>query len=178
MRSALLAAGADPNAAGNRRRSRPLHYASDGYLNGPDYDPDRQIETLKLLLSAGADWDNGRIGAGPPPLRIPEGWLVIYHGNRRPERPGDVGAYSSGALLLAHEDPSRILRRSTTPLFAPQADFERAGFVPNVVFPTGIVGEGRSLNIYYGAGDTSSAVVRMSLDEILDGLSEEPAPHF
>src|SRR5579863_4283401 len=28
----LLAAGADPNAAKNHRRSRPLHYASDGYL--------------------------------------------------------------------------------------------------------------------------------------------------
>src|SRR5215475_374749 len=28
----LLAAGADPSAAKNHRRSQPLHYAADGYL--------------------------------------------------------------------------------------------------------------------------------------------------
>ena len=30
----LLASGADPNAAGNRRRSSPLHYAADGFITG------------------------------------------------------------------------------------------------------------------------------------------------
>ena len=53
--TALIAAGADPNAAANRRRSRPLHYASDGYLGGPEWNADRQVETLKLLLAAGAE---------------------------------------------------------------------------------------------------------------------------
>jgi predicted GH43/DUF377 family glycosyl hydrolase len=122
------------------------------------------------LLGVGASWDSGRIGAGPPPLRVPEGWLVIYHGNERPKRPGDVGSYSAGAILLAYEDPRRILRRSTVPLFTPQADFEREGFVSNVVFPTGIVADGHSLFVYYGACDTISAVVQLSLDEILDSL--------
>src|SRR5262245_31053206 len=28
----LLASGADPNSASNHRRSQPLHYAADGYL--------------------------------------------------------------------------------------------------------------------------------------------------
>src|SRR5436305_11424272 len=31
----LLAAGADPNAAKNMRKSGPLHYASDGFITGP-----------------------------------------------------------------------------------------------------------------------------------------------
>lgn len=52
---ALLHGGADPNAAGNRRRSRAMHYASDGYLLGPEWDPERQVETIKLLLDAGAN---------------------------------------------------------------------------------------------------------------------------
>lgn len=51
----LLAAGADPNAATNHRRSTPLHYAVDGYLDGPDWDPQRQVETIRCLLDAGAD---------------------------------------------------------------------------------------------------------------------------
>ena len=122
------------------------------------------------LLGVGPTWDSVRIGAGPPPLRIPEGWLVLYHGCAKPKKPGDVGVYSAGFLLLAHDDPSRILRRSSTPLLTPQTDFERDGFVPNVVFPTGIVADGDSLLIYYGAGDTCSAVVRMSLTEIMESL--------
>ena len=50
----LLAAGADPNAARNRRRSTPLHYAADGFINGPAWDPKRQVQTLGCLLRNGA----------------------------------------------------------------------------------------------------------------------------
>lgn len=52
---ALLAAGADPNAAGNHRHSTPLHYAADGNPGGPAWDPARQVKTIALLLAAGAD---------------------------------------------------------------------------------------------------------------------------
>src|SRR3989449_4198323 len=51
----LLASGADPNATANRRRSGPLHYAADGYINGPAWDPKRQVKTIRILLNAGAD---------------------------------------------------------------------------------------------------------------------------
>jgi hypothetical protein len=50
----LLAAGADPNAAPNHRRSGPLHYAADGYINGPAWDAKRQVKTIRCLLDAGA----------------------------------------------------------------------------------------------------------------------------
>ena len=51
----LLATGADPSSAKNHRRGRPLHYAADGYITGPAWDPERQVETLQLLLDAGVD---------------------------------------------------------------------------------------------------------------------------
>jgi ankyrin repeat protein len=51
----LLAAGADANSAKNHRRSRPLHYASDGYLENPSWDAKRQVAMIRLLLEAGAD---------------------------------------------------------------------------------------------------------------------------
>jgi hypothetical protein len=51
----LLAAGADPNAAGNHRRSTPLHYAADGCMSGPAWDPNRQVSTLRGLLEAGGN---------------------------------------------------------------------------------------------------------------------------
>ncbi len=51
----LLDAGADPNATGNHRRSGPLHYAADGYIIGPAWDPKPQVKTIRCLLNAGAD---------------------------------------------------------------------------------------------------------------------------
>jgi Ankyrin repeats (many copies)/Ankyrin repeats (3 copies) len=51
----LLAAGADPNAASNHRRSTPLHYAADGWFDSPAWDAKRQVSTLRCLLDAGAD---------------------------------------------------------------------------------------------------------------------------
>ena len=51
----LLAAGADPNAAMNHRRSGPLHYAADGFITGPAWDAKRQVSTIRRLLDAGAD---------------------------------------------------------------------------------------------------------------------------
>ena len=51
----LLAAGADPMAAANHRRSGPLHYAADGYITSSAWDPHRQVKMIRCLLDAGAD---------------------------------------------------------------------------------------------------------------------------
>jgi hypothetical protein len=51
----LLAAGADVNATANHRRSSPLHYAVDGFITGPAWDPAEQVRTIRCLLDAGAD---------------------------------------------------------------------------------------------------------------------------
>jgi ankyrin repeat protein len=62
----LLASSADPNAAGNRRRSSPLHYAADGFITGPAWDPQRQVETIRCLLDHGANLHlQDRNGATP-----------------------------------------------------------------------------------------------------------------
>ncbi len=50
----LIKAGADPNAASNHRLGAPLHYAADGYINGPVWDAKRQVKTIATLLEAGA----------------------------------------------------------------------------------------------------------------------------
>lgn len=122
-------------------------------------------------LFGGAEaWETGRIGAGPPPLRISEGWLLLYHGNRHPEVPGEVGEYVAAALLLDAQQPERIVRRSRAPILAPQAAFERQGFVGNVVFPTGIVDAGETLLVYYGASDAFTALVELRRGELEEAL--------
>jgi len=50
----LLATGANPNAAMNRRKSTPLHYAADGYIHAPSWDEKRQSKAIQCLLEAGA----------------------------------------------------------------------------------------------------------------------------
>lgn len=50
----LLTAGSDPNSRLNRRRATPLHYAADGFITGPAWNPDDQVQTLALLCDSGA----------------------------------------------------------------------------------------------------------------------------
>jgi ankyrin repeat protein len=51
----LLAAGANPNSAENHRRSRPLHYAADGYVISELWNEKNQVTMIRLLLKAGAE---------------------------------------------------------------------------------------------------------------------------
>jgi predicted GH43/DUF377 family glycosyl hydrolase len=124
----------------------------------------------EFLLGGLARWESGRIGAGPPPVRTSEGWLEIYHGNLRPRHAGEVGVYSAGALLLDLEMPNRVLRRTDGAFFEPTAEYEQQGFVPHVVFPTGVVDTGETLLVYYGAADTYTAVVEFSRAELCASL--------
>ena len=123
------------------------------------------------LYGGQRDWETGRVGAGTPPLAINEGWLEIYHGNHRPTAAGGVGAYFGATMLLAKDDPSRLLRTGHEPVLTPSLEFEQEGFVANVVFPTGVVEQDDRLLIYYGASDKYSAVVEMSRAELLGVLS-------
>jgi beta-1,2-mannobiose phosphorylase / 1,2-beta-oligomannan phosphorylase len=130
----------------------------------------------QALLGGSEAWDIGRIGAGSPPIRTDAGWLEIYHGNSKnlatPEggrQRADIGTYAGAALLLDLKTPSRITGRSG-PLFVPETEFECEGFVPNVVFPTGVVERDGRLLIYYGAADTVTAVAEFSLRDILDSI--------
>jgi predicted GH43/DUF377 family glycosyl hydrolase len=65
----------------------------------------------------------------------------------------------------------KVLARTAKPLMVPQTEYERDGFLHDVVFPTGHVelGKGR-LRIYYGAADTYTAAADVDLDEVLGAL--------
>lgn len=97
----------------------------------------------------GNEWESQKIGAGPPPLRIPQGWLVLYHGVDAQHR------YSMGAVILDHDDPSIILSRSTQPIMEPEMAYEVSGFFSNTVFPCVAFLCGDDVVIYYGAADNS-----------------------
>lgn len=122
------------------------------------------------LAVPGGEWQSGRVGAGAPPVRVEDGWLELYHGNRRPAGAGEVGSYFGGAIVLAPDEPSRVLRRLEEPFLVPEAPFEVDGFVPNVVFPTGVVRDGATLLVYYGAADAATAVAEFRERDLLDAM--------
>ncbi|MCA9236250.1 MAG: hypothetical protein KDA44_12320 [Planctomycetales bacterium] len=122
------------------------------------------------VLSGCAPWEAGRVGSGPPPIRVENGWLAVYHGAGDPRAPGSVGEYCAGAVLLDHCDPSRVLRRSPEPIMRPTADFERTGFVGDVVFPTGLIERGDKLRMYYGSADSNIGSVEFCREELLASL--------
>ncbi|MEM9883070.1 MAG: glycosylase [Planctomycetota bacterium] len=121
-------------------------------------------------------WDDDRIGAGPPPVRVagrsgrPGGLLELYHGSRRATKRGEVGAYQAGLLLLDPDDPARVLAHSPEPVMAAQHDWEMTGFVPNVVFPTGVIETDNQWQVYYGAADTHVGVAVFDLDDLMGAL--------
>jgi predicted GH43/DUF377 family glycosyl hydrolase len=122
------------------------------------------------LFAGAGEWEDGRVGAGAPPFAVPDGWLEIYHGNRQPEMVGDVGAYCGGAMLLAKDDPGRVLKVSAHAILEPRQEFEMEGFVAKVVFPTGVVEEDDRLLVYYGASDKYCAMAEVSRRDVMAAL--------
>lgn len=112
-------------------------------------------------------------GAGAPPLRTADGWLVITHGIREL---GDGLQYSMSAILLDADDPTTLIGKLKDPLLMPEEPYEQSGAVNQVVFPTGFRVDDDRMTIYYGAADSVVAAVRLSLSELLAALRAAGAP--
>lgn len=68
-------------------------------------------------------FDSYHVEMGPPPIRTEQGWLVLYHGINQTAR------YQLGYVLLDLRDPSKILQRSSEPIFIPSETYELSGIV-------------------------------------------------
>ena len=118
------------------------------------------------ILKRKYKWESKKIGAGPPPVKTEEGWLLIYHGVDNDH------VYRTGVALLDLEDPSRVIARSPHPILEPEADYEKYGDVNDVVFPEGAVVLNDTLFIYYGGADKVCALATVKVKDLLDFLKE------
>jgi predicted GH43/DUF377 family glycosyl hydrolase len=120
-------------------------------------------------------WDSWRIGASAQPVRIEQGWLIIYHGVKGTAA-GPI--YRLGAAILDYKDPSITLCRSSIPILSPKQYYERVGDVNNVVFSCGAILEDddRTLKIYYGASDTCICLCTANLDDLMEFLTIKETP--
>jgi len=106
-----------------------------------------------------------KIGGGPAPLRVPEGWLVIHHGVtgvivRAFAQQQNVN-YAAGGMILDAARPWLVRSRTTTPLLVAETGDEQAGIVPNVVFPTAIEVIDGVRYVFYGMADSKIGVARL-----------------
>src|SRR5690606_21266786 len=111
-------------------------------------------------------WDSRKAGAGPPPIKTKDGWLLIYHAvDDRDDR-----QYKIGAMLLDLEDPTKVLYRSNMPILHPTEWYENEGFKAGVAYPCGAVVVDDHLYVYYGGADSYVCVAARNLEEFLEEL--------
>ncbi|WP_424935526.1 MULTISPECIES: hypothetical protein [Bacteria] len=124
------------------------------------------VRDSSMIAGPEMSYESAKIGAGPSPLRVPEGWLILHHGVSGATPKGFELAhgsqYSAGAILLDADDPRRVLARTPEPLLAPETVEETEGTLANVVFPTAIEEiDGRRF-VFYGMADSSIGVAELS----------------
>ncbi|MEW5867095.1 MAG: glycosidase [Bacillota bacterium] len=124
----------------------------------------------KLMSPIPGGWESERLGIAGPPIRTPEGWLLIYHA-------ADArNVYRLGWALLDLRDPAKVLYRQPEPILEPELEWERCGWIPNVVFSTGHVVVNGRLLVYYGAADTCIGVATAEIAQFFSveaGIPED-----
>lgn len=115
----------------------------------------------KILSPIPGTWQDARVGIAGPPIKTRDGWFLIYHGARLADN-----SYRLGAALLDLHDPTRVLARQAEPIIEPELEWEKRGWIPNVIFSSGHALKGDDLYVYYGAADTVIGVAGMRLSDI------------
>jgi predicted GH43/DUF377 family glycosyl hydrolase len=124
-----------------------------------------------LQARKGGWWDANKVGLSSPLIETPEGWLMLYHGVRQT---ASGAIYRLGLALFALDRPDQCLLRGDSWIFGPETSYECKGDVANVVFPCGytIGADHDTINLYYGAADTSVALATGSIRELMQWLEQ------
>ncbi len=129
----------------------------------------------KYVVLENKHWFESRnIGGGCVPIETDAGWILIFHAVEETNK-GRV--YHACAALLNKDNPLKVIGRLHEPLFSPTEEWEKSGFVSNVVFPTGSAIFGDTLYIYYGAADKRIAVASVSINELIKEMVDVSKGH-
>jgi predicted GH43/DUF377 family glycosyl hydrolase len=109
-------------------------------------------------------FDSRLVESGPPAWITNKGIRLIYNGMNL-DTGGDAtlpgGTYAAGQVLMDMEDPTKVLKRTSSYFMRPDKAYEIIGQVGNVCFLEGLVHfKGRWL-LYYGTADSKIAVAQL-----------------
>lgn len=136
------------------------------YFETLDFAKEKATTCVHILGARSGMWDSVKVGLAGPPIETDKGWLMLYHGISEVHN-----TYRIGAALLAKDDLTVVLGRTSDPFFEPEVVYEKEGIVGGVVFPCGSAVRGDMIYIYYGGADTVVGIARMSLPTILKALT-------
>lgn len=134
------------------------------FVSSLDFAQEKVTRCIEIIAPRKGMWDGGKVGIAAPPIKTPQGWLLLYHGVSWST------TYRVGAVLLDLKDPTIVRARTAIPLFEPEEEYERKGYIPNVVFPCGAVVRGGTLYMYYGGADSVVGVATIKMSTLLKML--------
>lgn len=116
-------------------------------------------------------WEDCKIGIGGQPMLTEHGYILIYHGVSKAEKPfegrGSYKQYALGIMLLDRDDPTKMIYRQEEPILVPELAWELSeGYVPNVVFSCGQIIRDDTLYVYYAGSDSAIGLATCSMQEI------------
>jgi len=109
-----------------------------------------------VMTPRGGYWDCDRVGVATPPMKIEQGWLLIYYGVKHTSA-GPL--FRLGSAILNVRNPAKVIGRTGEPILSPRESYERIGDLPNLVFSCGaIIEPDEEVKLYYGASNSCIAV--------------------
>jgi beta-1,2-mannobiose phosphorylase / 1,2-beta-oligomannan phosphorylase len=117
----------------------------------------------KIIQQPKYPWELVQLGNAGSPIETEDGWLVITHAV------GSMREYTLGASLYELDNPEKEIGRLTSPLMVPN-EFEREGYVPNVIYSCGSIIHNDDIVIPYAMSDHSSSYATVNLRELLEVL--------
>lgn len=123
-------------------------------------------KNCSIVMRPQEEWEYLKIGGGAPPIKLDQGWLVIYHAV------DENIHYRLGAALIDLNDPEKVIARAKKPILQPEEEYERKGAVPNVVFTCGASVVDGTLFLFYAGADTVVCVASCEVKELLDSMEK------
>ena len=117
-------------------------------------------ENASVIKKPELPWEYIQVGNCGSPIEIDAGWILITHAV------GPMRKYVISAILLDHEKPSKVIGVLNEPLIEPD-DYEREGYVPNVVYSCGSITHKGNLIIPYAYSDSSCGFAIVGINTLL-----------
>jgi len=130
-----------------------------GLASSPDLLHWAEVTPMPVLPVRPGQFDSRVAEPGPPPILTSDGIVLVYNGA------DDDLVYRTGVVIFDRKDPSKLIWRSSAPLFSPEKEWEKVGQVPNVVFVEGMIKDQNRYLFYYGGADKYVGVVEAPIEK-------------
>lgn len=140
------------------------HICGD-FVDSLNFRREKVTRCIQIIGPRPGMWDDKKVGIAGPPIKTAHGWILFYHGIT------EAHEYCLGAVLLDPKDPTRVIGRSSQPIMTPVLDWEREGWISNVVFPCGQVVRDGVIYLYYGGADHVVGVATIEVRELIKQLT-------